>query len=388
VVKPKKNDRRKAKEPVILFDIIIPEVRRISKSIIGLANLAVQDESPSRQKEYLNKIRSLSKSLLTTLTRITEYSRIESGKLKLETEEFDLDSVLKDLSNQVIEEVQEKGIEFILDRRVDVPQCLVGDSLRLEQVLLNFTSNAIKHTDRGIIAVTVELLEKSKGGVVLRFSTKDTGTGLSNGRLSELLAAEQHRAEGEYREEISGLGLRTSKRLIEMMGGELSVESEFGKGSSFVFTATFGLPEKTDLDDSALPSVFKTMRVLVVDDNKTMQMVMKLMLESLDFYVTTVSSGAEAIEELVRSDTQNPYELVLMDWMMPGMDGLEASRRIVKHPKLTWHPVIVMVSAYSRSSLKLEAAQIGIEGFLEKPVSQALLKSTIMDLFGLKTLSS
>ncbi len=383
MAKPKANNRRKTKERSIFFDIISPEVRRISKSIIGLANLAIQEESPSRKKEFLNRIRSLSRSLLTTLTRVAEYSRIEAGKLKLETEEFDLDGVLKDLSNQVIEDVQEKGIEFILDRRVDVPQYLVGDSLRLEQVLLNLVSNAIKHTDRGIIVVTVELLEKSKSRAVLRFSTKDTGDGLSQDKLSELLTAEQPSAECEYSEEIYGLGLRTSKRLIEMMGGEISVESELGKGSTFVFTAAFDLPRKTDVSDSGLPTMVKTMRVLVVDDNKTMQMVMKLMLESLSFDVTTVSSGAEAIEELVRSDTQNPYELVLMDWMMPGMDGLEASRRIIELPNLTWRPVIVMVSAYSRSNLKLEAAKIGIEGFLEKPVSQALLRSTIMNLFGL-----
>jgi two-component system sensor histidine kinase/response regulator len=223
---------------------------------------------------------------------------------------------------------------------------------------------------------------------VLRFSIKDTGAGLSKDKLSELFTAEQQRAEYEYGEEISGLGLRTSKRLIEMMGGEISVESELGKGSTFVFTAAFDLPKKADVGDSALPAMLKTMRVLVVDDNKTMQMVLKLMLESLAFDVTTVSSGAEAIEELVRSDTQNPYELVLMDWMMPGMDGLEASRRIIEHPDLTWRPVIVMVSAYNRSNLKLEAAKIGIEGFLEKPVSQALLRSTIMNLFGLETLPS
>jgi CheY-like chemotaxis protein len=379
--KTKKENRANEAERAAFDAVNDKGIRTTLESIVNACNQADETTPSLKQKEYLDKIRSLSQSLLTTIGGV-----IEEGAFDLELDDFYLEELLSDISNQIAENAEDKGLEFIIDQKADVPQYLVGDPLRLRQVLLNLTSNAIKFTEKGTVTITVEVVEKVAETVKLQFTIRDTGVGLTRDQISKLFSVEEEDVSNEYRHRLSGLGLKTSKQLIDMMDGDVWVESELGKGSAFMFTALFTLSTRRKATDSIRSQMLKIMRVLVVDDRKSIQLVMRVMLEALSFKVTTVSSGAEAIEEIVRSDKDDPYALVIMDWMMPGMDGLEASRRIINHPELTWRPVIVMASAYGRDNIKLEAAKIGVEGFLEKPVSQAMLKTTIMELLGIKSL--
>ncbi len=360
------------------------EIRTPMNAIIGMSHLALQTELTSKQHDYVSKIQAAAHNLLGIINDILDFSKIEAGKMELETIPFRLDEVLDNLANIVSIKAEEKGLEVLFNLQPDVPNDLMGDPLRLGQVLINLCNNAIKFTEKGEVVIGVELERQDEKTVTLRCAVKDTGIGLTQEQMGRLFQSFSQ-ADGSHTRKYggTGLGLTICKRLVEMMDGEIWVESEPGQGSTFIFTVTLGRAEITE-PKHFVPAVdLRGMRSLVVDDNPTARAILGNALETFTFKVTAVGSGQEALEELrAASQRGEPYELVLMDWKMPGMDGIEAARRIKSAPNLSTIPQILMVTAYGREEIMHQAEEVGLAAFLVKPVNQSVLLDTIMGVFG------
>ena len=256
----------------------------------------------------------------------------------MEQIDFDLVEVLDNFSNVVAIKASEKGLELIVDLADDVPMGLNGDPLRLNQILINLANNAIKFTEQGEIAVRIEVLQHDADDVHLRFAVRDTGIGMTDAQCGKLFQAFSQ-ADTSISRQFggTGLGLTISKRLVEMMHGEIGVISQSGVGSEFHFNAHFGISiEPRQHRPRALPSDLQDLQVLVVDDNSTSRTILARYLESFGFHSTEVASGEQALTELEAAHP--PYDLVLMDWKMPGMDGIETTRRIHADEKLATSP--------------------------------------------------
>ena len=360
------------------------EIRTPMNAVIGMAHLALKTELTPKQQDYLNKIQSSANSLLGIINDILDFSKIEAGKLDMESVEFNLDDVLDNLANLVTVKAQEKeDLEVLFATGQNVPRFLVGDPLRLGQVLINLANNAVKFTDAGEIVVATELLEQDETGLAIKFSVRDTGIGLTEDQIGKLFQSFSQADTSTTRKfGGTGLGLTISKRLVNMMNGEIWVNSEPGQGTTFSFTANFGRGKGKVKKHLVPSSDLLGMKVLVVDDSVTSRDILQDMLESFSFEVTPAASGEDALEEIQKADKDQPFELVIMDWKMPGMDGLQASAHIKKHQGLSKIPAIILVTAYGREEVRQQAKQIDLEGFLIKPIGPSVLFDAILQAFG------
>ena len=359
------------------------EIRTPMNAIIGMAHLALKTDLTAKQYDYLQKVDSSAKSLLGIINDILDFSKIEAGKLGMESVDFQLEDTLDNISTLVGIKTQEKGLELLFKTDPSVPRALVGDPLRLGQILTNLSNNAVKFTDTGEVVVSTELVKKEKAQVTLKFSVQDTGVGMTSEQAAKLFQPFMQADSSTTRKYGgTGLGLTISKRLVEMMGGEIWVESKHGQGSTFSFTANFSLGKEKAKKQYKPASELRGMKVLVVDDNATSRDILQEMLESFTFEVSLAASGPEGITEIQNANADKPFDLVIMDWKMPGMDGIEASRQIKNNEGLNKMPTIILVTAYGREEIMQQAEAVGLEGFLLKPINPSMLFDTIAHAFG------
>ncbi len=352
------------------------EIRTPMNAIIGFSGLLKKSELTAKQLDYINKIDNSANSLLGIINDILDFSKIEAGKLELEDVDFRLDDVINNIVSMVSEKAAEKNIELLNNITNDVPCALIGDPLRVGQVLINLVNNAVKFTNKGYILIKTELLQGNASHCKIKFSVQDTGIGMTDEQKSKLFTAfSQADSSVTRRFGGTGLGLTISKQLVEMMNGEMYVESEFGAGSTFTFIVGFRIQDEYKEKKVVEVEGLKNKKALIVDDNEMSRDILKDQIGGFGINSIAVDSGRAAIEEIKRQQ----YDLVFLDWRMPDMDGLETAKIILKDKSIERMPTIIMLSAFGREEVFKKAEKIGINVFLMKPVSQSLLFDTIMN---------
>lgn len=366
------------------------EIRTPMNAILGMTHLCLQTELTNKQSDYLNKIHASASSLLGIINDILDFSKIEAGKLDVESVPFDLAEVLENVSTLVSVKAQEKELEFLVRRNPDVPTQLLGDPLRLSQVLVNLSNNAVKFTSEGEIVISVQKVGYKDVGdgekkLCLNFTVRDTGIGLSKAQQNKLFQSfSQADTTTTRKYGGTGLGLAISKNLVELMDGEIWVESEQGEGSSFIFTILAGENESPQAPKPLLPSLdIRQLDVLVVDDNATSREIFQDMLQHSTTSIDLAASGEDAVDKFKEAlEGGKNYELVIMDWRMPGLDGFGAIQEIRKLPGIKAQPKFIMTTAYGRDEVIKQADEMELDGLLFKPVTASTLNDAIMQAFG------
>lgn len=360
------------------------EIRTPMNAVIGFTNLLEETELKTKQRDYINKIKMSTQNLLVIINDILDYSKIESGKMSIENINFKLEDVLDNLSNIVSSKAYNKGIEYVVIMDKSVPNHLVGDPFRIGQVLLNLVNNAIKFTEKGEVIVRISSKSMEEESAMLEFSVEDSGIGMTKEQVSKLFQAfSQADVSTTRKYGGTGLGLSISKNLASMMDGSIRVQSEFGVGSKFVFTVKVTKRRESRSKVEVIPAFVSKLKVLLVVGNDYTRELLRSYLEGFYYNPDLAATGEEAIE-ITKS---KKYDLIIMDYRMSGINGIETWRQIQKEPAEGTAPVCFLITAYVIEKIRDEAMQAGIKDILPKPISQSTLFDTIVRLFSNETVA-
>jgi two-component system sensor histidine kinase/response regulator len=357
------------------------EIRTPMNAILGMLQLLQQTGLDIKQGDYASKAESAAKALLGIINDILDFSRVEAGKMVLDPQPFRIDKLLSDIAVIITTNIGSKNIEVLFEVDPTIPEWVVGDDLRIQQVLINLAGNAIKFTERGEVVLSVKLSSTDEDGVWLAFAVRDTGIGLTPEQSQSIFGGfEQAEASTSRRFGGTGLGLAISQRFVHMLGGTLQVKSRLGEGCTFYFTIKCKYVRDLQVDPSE-PSVIamKDLYCLVVDDNESARVVLSNMLTSFGWKIHTADSGATALDALRRRPQNQPYDVIFIDWRMPGMDGWETVELIKKEMPKDNATIIIMVTAHSRELLSQRQAEMPtlLDGFLVKPVTSSMLYEAV-----------
>ena len=363
------------------------EIRTPMNAILGMLYLAQKHDLAPTLRNQIGKAQGAARSLLGIINDILDFSKIEAGKMELEHIEFGLDSVLEQLTDAIGYQAEQKGIEFLIRYDPSIPRHLVGDPLRLGQVLLNLCSNAVKFTERGEVELALRRIDSTETDIAIQVYVRDSGIGMSP-EVQHKLFEEFTQADQSTTRRFggTGLGLAICKKLMGLMGGRIWVDdSQPGKGTTICFAVRLPIARQAQAHQRRLVEetgpLLKGVRVLVVDDNEVSRSILAELLHYFHLDVGTAASGQAALTALGAAAAR-PYDIVMMDWRMPGMNGDEVAQRIHGDPDIPHKPKIVMVTAYGREEVIRRAEQAGVDGFLIKPVSPSTLLDTILSVLG------
>ncbi|MBT9498828.1 MAG: response regulator [Zoogloea sp.] len=363
------------------------EIRTPMNAILGMLYLALKMELPPALQNYLLKAQGAAHSLLGIINDILDFSKIEAGKLDIEQVEFGLDAVLEQLTDALGYQAEHKGVEFLIRYDPAIPTTLIGDPLRFGQVLLNVCGNAVKFTEHGEVELAFRALKTTETEISIQVCVRDTGIGMTPGMQQKMFQKFTQADQSTTRRfGGTGLGLAISKQLVELMGGRIWVEdSQPGKGTTICFTVQLKVAEQAQSRRRELVAqvgpLLQGVRVLVVDDNEVSREILAEMLRFFHLDVSVAANGQAALTAL-EAASEKPFDLVLMDWRMPGMNGDEVTLRIHGNPAITSQPKVVMITAYGREDVMRLAEQAGVSSFLIKPVSPSTLLDTMLSVLG------